>query len=104
MNLKQYYKQILNSAINEDLGTHALMKDIEAGHDAKGTDPSDELDRIARSRFLYVSDPNDPSKPVRVHGVALHPDLVTALANAAHHGIGISRETFFKLCPVAPFK
>jgi len=85
MNLKEYFKQRLL----EDIGDPALMKAIEDRHDAKGTDPSDEVNRIATSRFLYVSDPNDPSKAVRVHGVALHPDLTTALANAAHHGIGI---------------
>jgi hypothetical protein len=88
MNLKEYFKQRLL----EDIGDPAMMKAIEDRHDAKGTDPSDEVNRIATSRFLYVSDPNDPSKPMRVHGVALHPDLVTALANAAHHGIGIKPE------------
>jgi hypothetical protein len=87
-NLKEYFKQRLL----EDIGAPELMKAIEAKHDAKGTDPSDQLNQIATSRFLYVSDPNDPSKPVRVHGVVLHPDLTTALANAAHHGIGIKPE------------
>lgn len=85
MNLKEYFKQKLL----EDIGDHDLMKNIEARHDAKGTDPSDELNRIATSPFLYVPNPNDPSKPMRVPEAKLHPRLASALANAAHHGIGI---------------
>ena len=85
MNMKKYFKQKLL----EDIGDHELMKAIEDRHDAAGTDPSDQLDRIARSPYLYVPDPTDPSKPMRIPEARLHPSLTTALANAAHHGIGI---------------
>ena len=68
------------------------MKAIEARHDAKGTDASDEVNKLATSPFLYVPDPNDPSKPIQVRGVVLHPDLTKALAAAAHHGKSINPE------------
>ena len=84
-NLKEYFKQKLL----EDLGDHELMANIAKKYDAKGKDPSDILDRIARSPYLYVPDPTDPSKPMRIPEARLHPSLTTALANAAHHGIGI---------------
>ena len=87
-NLKEYYKQRLL----EDIGSHDLMGNIKRAHAAKGTDPSREIGRIAASRFLYVPDPNDPSKPMQVHGIALHPKLAAALAAAAHHGKGIKPE------------
>ena len=87
-NLKEYFKQRLL----EDIGTAELMANIEKKHDAAGTDPSDQLDRIARSRNLYVPDPNNPSKPLRIPGARLHPRVITALANAAHHGMRIPDE------------
>ena len=88
MNMKKYFKQKLL----EDLGTPELMGNILKKSDAEGTDPSNILDRIARSSYLYVPDPTDPSKPMRIPGARLHPRLATALANAAHHGIGIPEE------------
>ena len=85
MNMKKYFKQRLL----EDLGTPEVMANIANKYDAAGKDPSDILDRIARSPYLYVPDPTDPSKPMRIPEARLHPSLTTALANAAHHGIGI---------------
>jgi uncharacterized protein YcgL (UPF0745 family) len=88
MSYKEYFKQKLV----EDLGSPELMANIENKYRAKDRDPSDKLDKIARSPYLYVPHPDDPSKPMRIPEARLHPRLSWALSNAAQHGSAMSKE------------
>ena len=83
--LKEYFK----ARLMEDLGSPKLMKNIEDQEYKTGRDASFKLDRIARSPYLYVPHPNNPSKPMRVPEARLHPRLSWALSNAAKYGSGL---------------
>jgi hypothetical protein len=85
MTLKEYFKQKLL----EDIGSPELMANIEKSYEDKGKDPSNILDRVARSPYLYVPHPDNPNKPMRVPGARLHPRLTYALSSAAEFGRGI---------------
>lgn len=82
MNLKEYYK----ARLMEDLGSPELMGNIRAKEAATNQDMSDLLDKIARSPYLHITDPNNPNRPIRVPGTNLHPDLIAALDTANKSG------------------
>ena len=85
MTYKEYFKQRLL----EDVGSPELFANIEKKYQDTGKDTSNLEDRIARSPHLYVPDPNNPSKPMRVPGAKIHPRLTHALSMAAEFGRGI---------------
>lgn len=85
MTLKEYFK----ARLMEDIGSPELMANIEDKERRTGRDASVRLDQIARSPYLYVPDPNNPTKPMKVPGARLHPRLSWALSNAAKFGSGL---------------
>jgi len=87
--LKEHFKNRLVSSLSEDLGSPELMANIEDKERRTGRDASIRLDKIARSPYLYVPDPNNPAKPMRVPGARLSPRLSWALSNAANYGSGL---------------
>lgn len=77
--LKEYFK----ARLMEDLGSPELMQNIIKREADTNRDMSDLIDRVAKSPHLYVPDPNNPSKPMRVPGARLSPELTGALTQAA---------------------